>query len=90
MDFLALPHDGLRQVFFVLPEEFEEENGYRGLVAIENCYGLIRTKLFFGYDYDMALWYANRKNLFLGITPKTATRIIKNAMVPHAINSRPM
>lgn len=79
-----------RHVFFILPERFDPEHGYIAVTAVEGFAGIYASALYCGHDYETAIWYANQKNLFLGIDPETAAMIITNATQYHGINKRPI
>ena len=68
-----------RYAFHILPELYDPDKGYLAVTAVEGLSGFYQSNLFCGHDYEMAVWYANQKNLSMGIDTKTATKIINAA-----------
>lgn len=68
-----------RHAFFIIPELYTEEKGYVAVTVVEGLDWFYPSNLYCGHDYEMAVWYANQKNLSLGIDANTATMIIRAA-----------
>lgn len=77
-----------RHVFHILPELYDDDTGYQAVAAVEGLQGLYQTRLYCGHDYEMAVWYATQKNLFMGIGVKTAAKIIHGAFVGTFLQAR--
>lgn len=65
-----------RQVVFIVKEAFDPDNGYMAFTATEGVFGITPTNCYYGFDYNLAVWYANRQNLFMGIDKDEASFII--------------
>jgi hypothetical protein len=68
-----------RFAFHILPELYRPDKGYQAVTAVEGLTGFYQSNLFCGHDYEIARWYAQRKNEEMGINAKTATEIINGA-----------
>ena len=79
-----------RHALWIMPEEFDPQHGYVAIAAVEGIPGVYRTKLYCGFDYEMAVWYTDRKNLSMGIDTKVASAIIISAMGNWPLNDLPI